>query len=313
MEPILLSLAGKLRRNEARRRGLIQQMAADGLDALHEADVGRLRFIDDEEERLLAGGSGGGAVRVGDTVRKPLGPHSVAVLSTLDYLAGAGFLAVPRPLDVDDDGREAYAWIEGEAGILPLGKHLLDPKVLTAVGALLKQFHDATASVELFAGAEWPEASIGPEPHEVICHGDLHPANIIFTVTGTPIAFVDLEHAGPGPRWWDLAQAAHLLVPLARDQAARRLGFATPPDRLPRLVALLDGYGLLPEHRAAFLPWVTRRIEWHAASVQRRAAAGDQRAALQLEEGYLASVERDLAWLADHGPRLDHSLSAGPE
>src|SRR3712207_8027153 len=50
--------------------------------------------------------SSDGVVRVGDTVRRPAGRWTPAVHALLAHLHEAGFRAAPRPLGLDERGRE---------------------------------------------------------------------------------------------------------------------------------------------------------------------------------------------------------------
>ena len=65
-------------------------------------------------EERLEGGYADGAVRVGDTVRRPAGPWTPAVHALLSYLADRGFTGAPRPLGFDEQGREVLTFLEGE-------------------------------------------------------------------------------------------------------------------------------------------------------------------------------------------------------
>jgi len=49
-------------------------------------------------EERLEGGYQDGAVRVGDTVRRSVGPWTSAVHTLLAHLADKGFTGAPRPL-----------------------------------------------------------------------------------------------------------------------------------------------------------------------------------------------------------------------
>lgn len=64
-------------------------------------------------ERPLEGGNAGGAVRVGDTVRRPAGPWTPAVHSLLQHLDRVGFEQAPRTLGLDDQGREVLSFLPG--------------------------------------------------------------------------------------------------------------------------------------------------------------------------------------------------------
>ena len=56
-----------------------------------------------------------GAVRVGNTVRKPAGPWTPTIQALLRHLRTTGFEYAPEPLGVDGAGREMVAFIEGSS------------------------------------------------------------------------------------------------------------------------------------------------------------------------------------------------------
>jgi hypothetical protein len=65
-------------------------------------------------EEILPGGTlTGGVVRVGDTVRRPAGPWTPAVQALLRHLHDAGFPGGPRPLGLDERGREVLTFVPG--------------------------------------------------------------------------------------------------------------------------------------------------------------------------------------------------------
>jgi hypothetical protein len=68
-----------------------------------------------EVEIRLDGGNAGGAVRAGDTVRRAAGPWTPSVHALLAHLAGRGFAGSPRPLGVDEQGREVLTFLAGES------------------------------------------------------------------------------------------------------------------------------------------------------------------------------------------------------
>ena len=62
------------------------------------------------EEEHLSGGNTTIVVRVGDTVRRPVGPWTLAVHDLLDHLTAAGFSGSPRVrrrYQISDDEAEA--------------------------------------------------------------------------------------------------------------------------------------------------------------------------------------------------------------
>lgn len=66
------------------------------------------------DEVKLPGGNVGGAVHVGDTVRRPAGRWTPTIQRLLGTLADAGIPEVPRPLGLDDHGREVVSYIPGD-------------------------------------------------------------------------------------------------------------------------------------------------------------------------------------------------------
>ena len=68
---------------------------------------------------------------------------------------------------------------------------------LAAAAALLRRFHDATASFE----------RVGRAQAEVICHNDWGPPNAVFR-GGLPYGIIDFDTIAPGLRLWDLGYSS---------------------------------------------------------------------------------------------------------
>jgi hypothetical protein len=139
---------------------------------------------------LLGGRITPGVVRVGATVRRPVGPHSPFVHELLLALEQAGFRGAPRFLGVDERGREILSFIEG---VVPhdLDEGLTDEQ-LVAAAALLRRYHQATAGLALASG------------EECVCHNDISPVNTVF-VDDRPVASIDFDMAKPGPTMRDIS------------------------------------------------------------------------------------------------------------
>ncbi|MBN8880879.1 MAG: aminoglycoside phosphotransferase family protein, partial [Salana multivorans] len=73
----------------------------------------------DVEIPLPGGDVTDGVVRVGDTVRRPIGDHSALVHRVLRHLEDAGFAGAPRLLGVDDRQREILTFVDGEVAGRP--------------------------------------------------------------------------------------------------------------------------------------------------------------------------------------------------
>ena len=62
-------------------------------------------------------------VRVGDTVRRPVGPHTDASRTrSSDTSSGSGSRARPASLGFDERGREVLTYVEGEPALEPLSR-----------------------------------------------------------------------------------------------------------------------------------------------------------------------------------------------
>jgi len=193
-------------------------------------------------------------VRVGDTVRRPVGPHTPAVHALLRHFETVGFDGAPRACGLDERGREILSFVEGEPGLAPVPA---DDEVVEALGRLLRLMHEAQHGFVAPADAHWHDGPLRPPPGDVICHNDLFWPNVVFR-RGVPVALIDWDLAVPAPRLYDLASAANFWVPLAHDERAVRWGLS-PTRHGERLRLLCDGYGLARTERLGLLDVVAHR------------------------------------------------------
>jgi Phosphotransferase enzyme family len=194
------------------------------------------------DEVPLGGGSVSTVVRVGDTVRRAQSRWSAAVADLLRHLEAAGFDGAPRYLGVDDQGREVLTWIEGTPATMPWPAELLNLRGVRDLGLLLRRFHDAVASYQPPAKAEWWIGERRVQPGEIVIHGDLGPWNTIWR-DGQPVAFIDWDFAEPAQPVADLAEMAFFVIPMRDDKHSVACGFGGPVDRRTRLWTLCDAYG----------------------------------------------------------------------
>lgn len=247
--------------------------------------------------------------RIGDTVRRSRGPWSPAVHFLLQHLESREFRMAPRFLGIDTDGREVLTYIAGDSGFFSPDRvvphELWSDHILVEAASLLRQFHDATASLALPAGVEWEPSQRNPAPHDVICHGDFAPYNCIFH-HGHLVAAIDFDGASPGSRAWDLAYAAYTFVPLYDDGRCLAVGLTEIPDRGRRLHLLCDAYGL--EDRVGFVSSIERRVQAIVAMIQTNAAAGDARFQRKIDEGHIVDYVTDLGYLRQNRSVLQAAL-----
>lgn len=248
------------------------------------------------EERLL-GGDLNVVVRVGDTVRRPVGLWSDAVHSLLRHFEAVGFDGAPRFLGIDEQGREILSYVEGEAALdLPR-----DDEAAAGVGALLRRMHAAQREFERPPDASWFSDGLdGP----LVCHGDLFPPNVILR-QGVPAALVDWDLAGPGDHLIDVAGAAYNWAPLRADGPDD----LAPTDRARRARAVCDGYGLDAGDRARLVDRVLEMRE-HGYALHHRLGAVERRPGWRemWDAGSGAKIRANAAWVREHRRELEAAL-----
>jgi hypothetical protein len=244
------------------------------------------------EEIPLAGGNvSDGVVRVGDTVRRPAGPWTPAVHALLAHLHEVGFRAAPRPLGLDERGREVLEFVPG-ATVWPDRFGEVGPRDrLARVGRMIREFHDAVVDFTPPPDAAW-HVAIPPEDDgrgEIIAHHDLAPWNLV--TEGDAWKFIDWDGAGPGSRLWDLAYAVKSFVPLWADPAWQR------PDAAARVRVLADAYGLDEEQRRRMAPMLARRSRAMYDLLAAGHSTGSQPWARLWAEGHGDSWRRDTEYV----------------
>jgi hypothetical protein len=194
------------------------------------------------QEVPLAGGRiTPGVVRIGETVRRPVTSSSAFVAQLLTHLESTGFTGAPRYRGVDDKGRDTFTFIPGS--VPTKFKHFTDDQI-SAAGALLRTWHDATRDSEL----------TGDYP--VVCHHDAGPNNFVFQ-NDLPSAFIDFDLASPGNPLEDIGYMAWLWC------------ISSKPDRQPvgeqasQIRILLDGYELNEAKRTAVFDAIIERQSWN--------------------------------------------------
>ena len=248
-----------------------------------------------EGEVPLYGGNVSTVVRVGATVRRSAGHWTPAVHALLRHLEAVGFTGSPRPLGIDERGREVLSYLDGECGDYPLAPHWTTDTALTAVARMLRMFHDAQAGFVPPPGATWRAFGPPPPDTEVVCHHDVAPHNVVWRPDGT-LAMIDFDLCSPGARIYDVAYSAWTWVPLFSDDDSRTLGWRYP-DRPRRLRLFADAYGLTRTDRERLCSVVRTRIVDHVEGIRRMAAAGDPAFVRIVERGHLERPVRDVGVL----------------
>ena len=258
-----------------------------------------------EPEVALAGGNvNDGVVRVGATVRRRLTPAGPTIHALLLHLERKGFAGSPRFRGIDPQGREILTFLAGETGIPPAIWAYDEP--LIAAATLLRQYHDATVDFVPPPAATWANADPDPRRHEVICHHDFAPYNMVFR-DGCPYAVIDFDLAGPGPRLLDVAYAVYWMTPLSvnsADQAPFAEADLAQGSRRCRLFCATYGIPITP----ALFDMIADVLAYmgDAAAVAKAVGAA---AAEKLErEGHLAHWQREARAFARIRARLATNL-----
>lgn len=264
-----------------------------------------------EQEVPLPGGDVTEAVvRVGDTVRRPVGPHSALVHTVLKHLEDAEVDLAPRFVGIDDEGREILSWIEGEVAQRPWPHWVADPDRGVSVARLLRRLDDALIELGLpedTAVKSWPSGA--PEPVGPVAfflgHRDVTPDNTVFR-EGRAVAFIDFDLLKPSSR---ADEVVNLLLWWA--------GWSAPQDRDPvfdgvdvgdRGRLLVDAYGLGEEEREWVVPVAvsTAQQSWH--DMKRRAEKDGGGWARMWDDGIGDRIRRREAWLVAEQASLRRAL-----
>ncbi|GAA3851220.1 aminoglycoside phosphotransferase family protein [Saccharothrix violaceirubra] len=252
-----------------------------------------------DEVPLHGGNMSAGVVRVGRTVRRPSGPWTPAVHALLDHLHAVGFTAAPKPLGIDDQGREVLSFVPGDVA-WPEHFGLLDPDDrLARVARIVRDFHDAVADFVPPPDAHW-QVLIPADGADIIAHHDLAPWNL---VVGDPHwAFIDWDTAAPGTRLWDVAYALHGFVPLSADPEWNRA------DAGRRMRVFVDAYGLDETRRRELVLLLAARTRSMSTFLAAQAAVGRQPWTRLWHEGHGEAWQADADYIDQRTREWENAL-----
>lgn len=188
---------------------------------------------DTPAEIALTGGNVGGAVRIGDTVRRPAGPWTPAVHDLLGFLERAGLGGVPRAHGYDEQGREILDFLPGRT--YDTAVETPSDDALAAALRWLREYHRVVASYRPAGLVRWRNSTAELAPDQIVCMHDFAAYNWVVSPTGEFAGVIDWDMAGPGVPLDDVAFAAWGSAPLA---------IPHPPDWVAGRLRLMAGaYG----------------------------------------------------------------------
>ncbi len=255
-----------------------------------------------ESETPISGGrlNRGRLVRLGDHVLRPADEDTA--IEQLIIEVGKVFTGIPKTFGRDPQGRLKLEWIEGESAETFDESEESGRTRLLSVGALLRELHDATTGIASGKVATSRDSLDPSGVHEVVCHGDAGPGNIVFR-NGIAFALIDWEMASPGRRSWDLATALRYWAPL-RNPANKK-----PPELLlnpmQRAQWILEGYSASNDLRleTVRLLLVNQRVQAEYV-IGRIKARGETVYEDWVAKGGIRRLGLDDAWLGGESERL---------
>jgi len=255
-----------------------------------------------ESETPIPGGrlNRGRLVRLGGFVLRPADED--ATIEQLIIEVGKFFMGIPKSFGRDPQGRLKLEWIEGEsAEAFDEGEEDARTRLLS-VGALLRELHDSTTSIASGKVATSRDSLDPSGVHEVICHGDAGPGNIIFR-DGRAFALIDWEMAASGRRSWDLATALRYWAPFRNPANKKPAELLLNP--MERAQWILDGYLASDELRSETvkLLFVNQRVQAEYV-IDRIKARGQSVYEEWVAKGGIRRLELDDAWLGGESERL---------
>ncbi len=245
----------------------------------------------------LDGGRYGKIKKTEGFIHRPSDVHTPSVHGFLKYMYSKGFFKVPFPYRENENGDEIVSYIPGEVynGILP--EHIRSEETLRSVAVLLKEYHDHSASyIDLLEGDEiWTLSA--PKPHEVMCHGDFAPYNVVFE-GDHPKAIIDFDTVHPGPRLWDIAYALYRWIPLMNSGNPESFGDLRAQRR--RIGIFLDAYSLDGYEFETVINFVLERLKYLVEFIFYEADRGNGQFRKNVEDGHCRLYFEDMKFINDN-------------
>ena len=263
---------------------------------------------------LLGGDVTEGVVRVGDTVRRPMGRNAPFIHALLQHLEKVGFDGAPRYLGVDKAGREVLTFVDGEVAGRPYPAWIADEDRLASIGRLLRRYDDAAESfiapehVTLELLSEPPELPPAPaQGTELIGHLDITPENVVFR-DAAAYALIDFDLARPAARVDELYNAMLYWAPLNEPQDVDPNLRGLDAPRRCRILA--DAYGMSDRDRARLVEVAVLRTRrsWHLMKHRAEVDGGGWQR--MWDEGVGDVIKRREAWLDRNGAAIEAALTA---
>lgn len=242
-------------------------------------------------EERLDGGMINEVVRIGSTVRRDGGPWTPTVQALLAHVRERGFELAPRPLGVDDQGRDVQEYVEGEINWWP------GDDEVWRIGELVRRYHDAAADFD--PPGPFRFHSQRRRDGDIVAHHDVAPWNVVVR-NGEIVALLDWDATGWDPPELDLAYAVWRYASLYADDFFHGDWLplhAAEIDRFGRASAICDGYGLTRAARATLPELLLSMLAQHRQLFLDQAAAGNPPFLRLLDVGALQILDDCERWV----------------
>jgi hypothetical protein len=275
------------------------------------------RWVEDSSEPeipLLGGDVTEGVVRVGTTVRRPMGRNAPFIHALLQHLETVGFDGAPRYLGVDAAGREVLTFVDGEVAGRPYPAWIADERRLASVGRLLRRYDDAAVSfvepedVTFVLPSDPPELPPAPaHESELIGHLDVTPENVVFR-DAAAYALIDFDLVRPAARVDELYNAMLYWAPLNDPRDVDPMLRELDAPRRCRILA--DAYGMSDRDRGRLVEVAVLRTRrsWHLMKHRAEVDGGGWQR--MWDEGVGDVIKRREAWLDRNGAAIEAALTA---
>jgi thiamine kinase-like enzyme len=162
----------------------------------------------------------------------------------LRWLDETGFGLSPTPIGLDERF-EYLEYIDGADQGWPLLPFIQSLEGARSAGAFARRLESILATYEPADDARWQSAG-RVQPSGPVQHGDVGPWNLLWdNERGDICGIIDWDLAGPAPEGYDAGFLAWFIVPVMNDDRAYERGFEIPIDRVDRLRAYSEGYGVI--------------------------------------------------------------------
>lgn len=216
-------------------------------------------------------------IRIGGTVRRPVGNWTAAVHAGLGHLEKFGLDAIPKVIGFDQLGREVLSYLPGRR--VPTHSQFLTDVQLAEVASWTLRMHEALRDFQ----HPGPFRAPTPEGATMFGHGNLVQNNLCFAGNRL-VGVVDWDLLGPTTAPRELAWLAWATVPLG--------GFLRPPLTAKRLLVLATTYDIDP---VTVLDTVESSVKSRIDSIRQGASLGDPGFVSRAERGEPERLEARLA------------------